>query len=397
MLLDSFLSYLNSIAIFFSVVFGANYAIKNKGILCLKILSIQMFIVALFLLICIYIQPDKLIYHPYLFRMASPIIYTLAPIAFLFNYYFIRPEKRFNYWFLLLFVPLLFQIAENTKFYLEPLAIKIQEIENYLKFNNHLYHSSKYVWINPMVHAYIKIFEYLLFGVFMGRDIYLFTNGKLKLQPKNNVIVRNWLIGIFLFRLFSVFYLAYEYVFKFNPSSSTNGIEIILSLDIIFVIFYLLLNPSLLDVHYFQEYIFSHKPKLQKQPIRQDLSEEIFDNQKSELQIIAKKVDKFFVTQKDYLDCEFTVEKLSEKLEIPQRFISFAIKSEYEMSVKDYINKRRIEYLVELVQFDPEIKKYSFDYIGELIGFKSRQSLYSAIAKFYQCTPKELFDQLESL
>lgn len=234
---ESFLSYINSIAIFFSVVFGANYALKNKGILCLQVLSIQMFVVALFLLICIFIQPDKLIHYPYLFRIASPLIYILAPIAFLFNYYFIRPEKRFNYWFLLLFVPFLFQIAENTKFYLEPLDVKIREIEHYLKNNNHLYHSSNYCWINPMVHAYIKIFEYMLFGVFMAIDIYLFSKGKLKLQPKNNKIVTTWLVGIFIFRLISVFYLAYEYIFKFNPSSSTNGIEIILSLDIILSFF----------------------------------------------------------------------------------------------------------------------------------------------------------------
>lgn len=115
------------------------------------------------------------------------------------------------------------------------------------------------------------------------------------------------------------------------------------------------------------------------------------------MQIIAQKVDNFLVTHKDYLDCEFTVEKLSESLEIPQRIISFAIKNIYEMSVKDYINKRRIDYLIGLVKNNTEIKKYSFDYIGEMIGFRSRQSLYSAISKFYGCTPKELFEQINTI
>lgn len=387
--------YLSVITIFFSLVFGFQYAFQNKGVLCLKIISFQLILIAVLLSAFIFLKPALLIQYPHLFRVVSPLIYTLTPTAFLFHYYFLRPEKRFNFWFILLYIPFFIQIAENSKFYFLPADLKLKEIQLYFQNRDYFYHSSQYVWFPSMWHSYLKILQYIVFGGLMGHDIYLFQSGKLQLKPQKGSLVKGWLYGNFFFRLCTITFLIYAYIINFKPSISTDGVEFALALEVLFILLFLLFNPSLIDGHYFQEYLLGNvsqnKLHLQK---GDSLTKDVFQTHVEEQQRILHEIDLYFARSSDFLQIDFTIEKLATAINVPQRFVSFSVKQIMDMAVKDYVNKKRIEYLLELYQRDPKIQKYSFDYMAELIGFRSRQSLYSSIAKFYNCTPKELFDQI---
>ncbi len=386
---------LSSIIIFFSIVFGLHYALKNQGVLCLKIISVQLLLIAALLTAFLFLKPELLYQYPHLFRIVSPLIYTLTPTAFLFHYYFLRPEKRFNFWFVLLYIPFFIQIAENSKFYFLPADLKLKEIQLYFQNRDYFYHSSQYVWFPSMWHSYLKILQYIVFGGLMGYDIYLFQSCKLQLKPQKESVVKGWLYGNFFFRLCTIAFLIYVYIFNFQPSNSTNGIQFALVLEVIFILLFLLFNPSLLDGHYFQEYLLGNVSlnKLDLQKV-DTLTKEVFQAHVEEQQRIIHEIDLYFARSNDFLQIDFTIEKLATAINVPQRFVSFSVKQIMNMALKDYVNKKRIEYLLELYQRDPKIQKYSFDYMAELIGFRSRQSLYSSIAKFYNCTPKELFDQI---
>lgn len=387
--------YLNTIIIFFSLAFGLQYAFRNKGVLCLKIISFQLLLISVLLIAFIFLKPELLVQYPHLFRVVSPLIYTLTPTAFLFHYYFLRPEKRFNYWYLLLYIPFLIQFFENFKFYLQPSDVKLKEIYMYFQNRDHFYYSSQYIWFPPMWHSYLKIIQYIIFGGFMGYDIYLYQAGKLTIKPQKGAMVQSWLLGNFLFRLCTIGFLIYVYVINFEPSSSTNGVEFVLVLEVIFILLFLLFNPSLLDGHYFQEYLLGNispsKLESQKGDI---LTKEIFQSHSEKQQQILLEINRYFAVSTDFLQIDFTVEKLADEIHVPQRFISFSVKQLMGMPVKDYINQKRIEYLIELYKSDSKVRKYSFDYMAEIIGFRSRQSLYSVVYKLYRCTPKELFDQI---
>lgn len=392
---SNFQDYLSTITIFFSLVFGVQYAFRNKGVLCLKIIAIQLILIAILLTAFIFLKPSLLIQYPHLFRVASPLIYTLTPTAFLFHYYFLRPEKRFNFCFLLLYIPFCIQIAENFKFYLLPAELKLKEIQLYFQNRDYFYHSSQYVWFPSMWHSYLKILQYVIFGGLMGYDIYLYQSGKLQLKPQKGSLVQRWLYGNFFFRLCTIGFLIYVYIIHFKPTTTTNGVEFALVLEVIFILLFLLFNPSLLDGHYFQEYLLGNvsqkKLALQK---GDSLTKEVFQTHVDEQKRIIYEIERYFARSNDFLQIDFSIEKLAAEINVPQRFVSFSVKQILGMAVKDFVNKKRIEYLIELYQRDPKIQKYSFDYMAELIGFRSRQSLYSSISKFYNCTPKELFEQI---
>ncbi len=395
--MDPFSDYLNTLTIFFSFTFGIQFALKNHGVLCLKIISIQFFLIAFLLIAVIFLNPTLLYKYPHFFRVASPLVYTLSPTAFLFHYYFLRPEKRFNYYFLLIYLPFIIQIEENFKFYLLPAEFKLKEIQLFFQNRNFFYHSSQYVWFPPMVHTYLKIIQYIVFGFFMGLDIYLFSSGQLSIKPMKGSLVKAWLIGNFLFRLCTILFLIYAYIFHFSPSSSTNGIEFVLILEVIFILLFLMFNPSLLDGHYFQEYLLGNITKGKSIVQNRDiLTKKVFETHRTEQMQILEAIERYFEKSTDYLNIDFSVEKLAKEINVPQRFVSFSVKQIEGMAVKDFINQKRIEHLKELYQNDSKVQKYSFDYMAELIGFKSRQSLYSAISKFYHCTPKELFEGLQN-
>lgn len=394
----NFQAYLHTITIFFSLVFGLQFAIKNQGVLCLKIISIHLFLIAFLLIAFIFLKPTLLVQYPHLFRVASPLIYTLTPTAFLFHFYFLRPERRFNFWFILLYIPFFIQIAENFKFYLLPADLKLKEIQLYFQNRDYFFHSSQYVWFPSMWHSYAKIIQYIVFGFFMGYDIYLFRSGKLTIKPQKGTLVNSWLLGNFIFRLCSIGFLVYVYIINFKPSTSTNGIEFALVFEVIFILLFLLFNPSLVDGHYFQEYLIGNVSKGKNDFQKGDtFTKEIFQTHTQQQKQILMEIDNYFARSTDFLQIDFTVEKLAEAIDVPQRFISFSVKQILQIAVKDFINQKRIEYLIELYKRDPKIRKYSFDYMAEMIGFKSRQSLYSTIAKFYHCTPKQLFDNLDEL
>ncbi len=390
-----FKEYLNALTIFFSFAFGLQFAFKNKGVLCLKIIAIQLILISFLLVAFIFLEPSLLLRYPHIFRVVSPLIYTLTPTAFLFHYYFLRPEKRFNYLFLLLYLPFLIQVAENFNFYLLPVELKLEEIRRYLASQDYFYHSSKYVWFPPMLHAYFKIFQYIIFGSLMAFDLYLYVHGKLTIKPKKGSLVKFWLFGNLLFRFCTISFLIYEYILHFEPKISTSGLGVSLVLEVIFINLFLMFNPSLLDGHYFQEYLLGNFNKSIGDSRNKDaLTKEVFHTHLDEQKKIIQKIEDYFARSNDYLELDFSVEKLAEKINVPQRFISFSLKQVLEMTSKDYINKKRLEYLIDIYPSDVKYQKYSFDYLAEIIGFRSRQSLYSAIAKFYKCTPKELFDRL---
>jgi AraC-like DNA-binding protein len=160
--------------------------------------------------------------------------------------------------------------------------------------------------------------------------------------------------------------------------------------DSIYCIFFILFNPSLLDVYYFRNFL---EEAAQKQVKVNTLITEVSGDFISEYEKINISIENYLNKHFGYLQIDFTVEKLAQEMKIPQRVISFAIKKVHGISVKDYINKMRIDYLIEQYTIDEKVRNYSFDYLAEMAGFGSRQTLYSCSQKFYNCPPKELFEK----
>jgi AraC-like DNA-binding protein len=69
------------------------------------------------------------------------------------------------------------------------------------------------------------------------------------------------------------------------------------------------------------------------------------------------------------------------------------IKDEYNLSINDYINLKRIEYAKEQFETEESWKNFSLEGIAKSCGFASRYGFINAIKKLKNVTPKQYFQK----
>ena len=89
-----------------------------------------------------------------------------------------------------------------------------------------------------------------------------------------------------------------------------------------------------------------------------------------------------------YLNVKITLPELAYKLEIPAYQLSQAINRKSGLNFNDFINRFRTEYCKNIL-LDEKYNHYTMEAIGELSGFKSRQTFIKSFKKFYNQTPSE--------
>ncbi|WP_164847893.1 helix-turn-helix domain-containing protein [Sandaracinomonas limnophila] len=199
------------------------------------------------------------------------------------------------------------------------------------------------------------------------------------------------LFGIFLIRLISTGLIFNKYLILDDHKLEIDLLAFVLSADMIFTVLYLLFFPNILEDLYFKKYVFTYSssdPKEVSTAEEKNPYEEAYD---LEQQVIFNAVENYLVTKRDFLSVNFTIEKMANDLKIPQRHISHVIKRQTGESVKNYINNKRLAYLIEKYKHDKNLQNLPVDELGSVVGFNSRQTLYSLTQKLYGCSPRELF------
>jgi len=90
----------------------------------------------------------------------------------------------------------------------------------------------------------------------------------------------------------------------------------------------------------------------------------------------------------DYLNPEFSLEKLSKDIKMSTSSLSHIIKEESGYNFSDYINSLRVEKAKELL-ISNEFIDYTILCIGLECGFNSKSTFYLAFKKFTNLTPTE--------
>lgn len=91
-----------------------------------------------------------------------------------------------------------------------------------------------------------------------------------------------------------------------------------------------------------------------------------------------------------YLNPEITIKLLSKELKVSTNELSSYFNHHLHMTFKSYINKKRVEYSIQLVEnnFD----KYTIDYIAKESGFQNRTTYYRAFKKLKQVSPTVYYE-----
>lgn len=373
--------YLFSIVSSLCVLFGLNFLFRKGNIVVAKILAIEFLLLGYMVVAAYFLMPENIIETPYFFRTLAPLFYTVPPLNFMFLWYLFHPRATFKKSHLLFFFPFLLQLVENIPFYISDKATKIQEVKWMLSQGDYFAFSERFMWFDPICHVYAKFAMYVLFYVAM---VYFYV--QFRREKQNQILFQKgifhyWVIGILVFRLCTVIYIWYTFIYTDNGKTSFITTDYLLVAEFVFHLLYLAINPKLLDVQILAENLRgTDKPEVV-----------LTDEEGERLLQLAAKVEDYFKTTEVFLNSQLTAELLGSLTGHPHRMIGQAIKHTHGISFRDYLNNYRISYIEEKLSDPTYLAKSSIETIAEASGFGSRQSFYTAFKKAKGCTPKEYF------
>lgn len=159
----------------------------------------------------------------------------------------------------------------------------------------------------------------------------------------------------------------------------------------LFVIFILLTNLLLIYCHkkdyvYHTQHLNRKLKNLQKpyasSPIKKSNSQHIID-----------KIDNFFESEQSYLSSTFSLEILSQNIEIPKHHISQVINQEMKNSFNDLVNQKRVMHVIKLIKQDLDRNK-TIEGLALDAGFKSKSTFYTHFKKYTGKTPIQFKNEI---
>ncbi|MEM8887181.1 MAG: helix-turn-helix domain-containing protein [Bacteroidota bacterium] len=114
-----------------------------------------------------------------------------------------------------------------------------------------------------------------------------------------------------------------------------------------------------------------------------------------EMELKKREVKKFFAERKDYLEPDFSLTKLSEKLDIPRHHLSELINQEMGSSFYDLVNERRIGHAIELMKAGKDMA-ITLEALGYDCGFNTKSAFYHHFKQFTGKTPGQFRKEIRS-
>lgn len=88
-----------------------------------------------------------------------------------------------------------------------------------------------------------------------------------------------------------------------------------------------------------------------------------------------------------FLDKQISLNVLSAKMGINQRYLTYVIKKHYETDFASYVNELRIDYIIKQLKNNPKYLKYKISYLAEECGFSSHSRFTINFKKVTGTTP----------
>jgi len=363
-------------------LFGLQLIIKT-GPKASKFLGLYFLVFCARIILAYFATGGRLIQYPHLYLVGSPIHFLAPPVAFLFVYFMLYPQRRWRVWQALLFLPFVLHLGELLPFYFGPLEVKMSQLQLVLQYKSLVNYPGTVTFFSPKLLSFLKLIHTSVYAFVSFLVVLLQV---IKNRNKYNRFVLNWMVAFTSLSLLSVVFIgAYVLgIIGFNNLRFSYA-DLLMHLAAFVNLAFVLYRPALLDGVSFQSLVL----RLQEDK-RQPEPDEDMDKLKK-YEVIAKRLEEMFSEEKPFLDSELTLEKTAKKLQVSTKDLSRTTAYIYELGYPDFVNSWRINYIVEQRNADPEWQEYSQDMLAELSGFGSRQGLHNAVNRLHGTTPAMFF------
>jgi AraC-like DNA-binding protein len=337
--------------------------------LCLLVLSSSC-------IYALYINSGNLFYYPKIVLALKSFTYLVAPCAYLYTQKFLNPSQGFRWRSCLHFFPvamsLIYSMGNTTKY-----VDSNFWITNNLFFNIDFYTFNMTVNLIWLLYAYTQILMLLT----NRNKTVLLTGDETK-----------WIRSFSFFTMFLFISLFIQKISGFTFSVNFNAINTTIVCVILlgsgYVVFF---KPSI--------FFEVHEPEINRfMPVGKKTDEECADKipaaylTPEKIQEYTSLIDQA-LADKPFLKKGFVIRDLSAMTNIPVHHLSHFINSQHNLHFQDFINKKRIEYLLLQID-DKEWKSLSLEGQAWAVGFKSRTTFFRAFTKLMGKSPSEYVNSL---
>ena len=364
------------------------------------------------LLILSLLNLNGVIYHngwymqvPWLHKIAIPFTLLIAPVTWLYTRSVLGVELNARKTDWLILVPAILFAINLVPYYLMPLEEKRAYLVEYYQKSS-LRTSEGEGLLPPYIFPYIRGIWSIIFIFLNYRLIRNFRKHSAEKVVLDNKALLNWLT--LLNGLLGLLITTAVFVAIIAPIKKTGFNLLDLSLgSIVFVIcIQLFIRPGIL-YGLFQPIVSVPGsgelpvPEEKPIPIKRELSTEAIaipseDNaitiSQSDALRYKTKLERFFMEHKPFLNTQYSLEQLVSDIHIPRYILSTFINREYGMGFREYINRHRVEYLLQNID-NPAWKNLTLEAIGEECGFNSRITFIKNFKQITGSTPSDYFKE----
>jgi AraC-like DNA-binding protein len=331
---------------------------------------------------------------PYLYRTAAPLTFLVPPLGYLYVRSVLYNEKKWQAYDFLHLLPFVFFIINYLPFFLSPIDYKVEIVMKTIQDKN--FGIEKQLGFLPESVFYLfRPIQATLYLIFQWRLILKFNrnNPNQTITGQINRVTR-WL-SIFTLAssgiLISFFIVLILYFTQENLFTSTELTLIpntILGISQFVVFTYLLINPQVLTGLPFIRYKETPSSLVENETVKFPF---ILENYSNEIKIL----EKYFQTQKTYLQPNLAISQVAVETQIPNRDLSYIINNYYQKRFNDYLNEMRLTHFLSQIDANT-LDHLTIEAIAFDSGFSSKTSFYRAFNRFYGCTPSEYLETLKA-
>lgn len=351
--------------------------VLSASILC------QIWAVLLFL----FVFSGSIQQFPYLYRTAAPLTFLVPPLGYLYVRSVLYNERKWQATDYLHLLPFLFFFINYLPFFLSPFEYKLEIVMKTIQDKN--FGIEKQLGFLPESVFYLfRPIQAILYLIFQWRLILTFTrnNPNQTINDQINRVTR-WLsiftlaFSGFLAAFFFVLVLYFTQENLFTSTELTLIPNSILAISHFVVFTYLLINPQVLTGLPFIRYKETPSNIVENETVKVPF---ILENYSKEIKLL----EKYFLTQKTYLQPNLAISQVAVETKIPNRDLSYIINNYYQKRFNDYLNEMRLQHFISQID-TATLDSLTIEAIALDSGFSSKSSFYRAFNRFYGCTPSE--------
>ncbi|MEY2903006.1 MAG: hypothetical protein RLY89_2112 [Bacteroidota bacterium] len=335
---------------------------------------------------------------PHLWRVAAFASFCFQAFGYLYVRSVLEQSYAFKKWDWMLFLPALLYPFTLLPFFLLPTAEKLLIVQRIIADNSLIAKEPESILPNGIGSLSRSVYGMIL--AFFQFKMLIQWKKNLPLAPERMGQNKDTYKWLFYFTCCgaSLYLIAFGLVaFQLTLYVSIwHTVIFAITFTILFIVGYLLCKPNILYgmTGWLQQPLVLELDANDKMAISlQKSNEDLPKNSLTLEQGMAYKalLENHFTENKPFIKGGYTMGDLSRELSIPSHQLSAFINQEYGKNFNELINNYRVAYLEELVTVNPEYLNYTLEALGQLAGFKSRASFYSAVKKKSGLTPAVLF------